>query len=55
MTGKPGAQTWYESAHITCRSPAAEAARKAENKRIYAPRRERAEEAKTESATEAQV
>ncbi|MFE1875038.1 hypothetical protein ACFW9N_29905 [Streptomyces sp. NPDC059496] len=32
-----------------------EAARKAENERIYAPRRERAEKAKTEPATEAQV
>ncbi|WP_309030897.1 hypothetical protein [Streptomyces alfalfae] len=55
VTGKPGAQTWYESVHITCRSPEAEAARKAENERIYAPRRERAEKAKTELATEAQV
>ncbi|MEU0256680.1 hypothetical protein ABZ299_30335 [Streptomyces sp. NPDC006184] len=55
VTGKPGAQTSYESVHITCRSPDAEAADKAENERIYAPRRERAEKAKTESATEAQV
>lgn len=57
MTGKPGAQiwTWYESVHITCRSPEAEAAHKAENERIYAPRRERAEKAKPEPATEAQV
>ncbi|MFM9709114.1 hypothetical protein [Streptomyces galilaeus] len=55
VTGKAGAQTWYESVHITCRSPEAEAARKAENERIYAPRRERAEKAKTEPATEAQV
>lgn len=55
VTGKPGTQTWYESVHITWRSPEAEAARKAENERIYAPRRERAEKAKTERATEAQV
>lgn len=55
VTGKPGAQTWYESVHITCRSPEAEAARKAENERIYAPQRERAEKAKTELTTEAQV
>ncbi|GAA2638551.1 hypothetical protein GCM10009863_64270 [Streptomyces axinellae] len=53
VTGKPGTQTWHESVHVTCRSPEAEAARKAENERIYAPRRERA--AKTEPATAAQV
>src|SRR6266508_1201979 len=28
VTGKPGTQTWYESVHITCRSPQSEAARK---------------------------
>ncbi|WP_331757144.1 hypothetical protein OG582_39985 (plasmid) [Streptomyces anulatus] len=55
MTGKPGTQTWFESVHITCRSPEAETARKAENERIYAPRRERAEKAKTEKATPKQV
>ncbi|MFG2600687.1 hypothetical protein [Streptomyces sp. NPDC048462] len=55
VTGKAGTQTWFESVHITCRSPEAEAARKAENERIYAPRRERAEKAKTEKATPKQV
>jgi hypothetical protein len=55
VTGKPGTQTWFEGVHITCRSPESEAARKAENERIYAPRRERAEKAKTEPATPAQV
>ncbi|MEV7239540.1 hypothetical protein AB0N06_38520 [Streptomyces sp. NPDC051020] len=40
VPGKPGTQTWYESVHITCRSPQAEAARKAENERIHGPRRE---------------
>ncbi|MET8145774.1 hypothetical protein ABZU32_36190 [Sphaerisporangium sp. NPDC005288] len=55
VTGKPGTQTWYERVHITCRSPEPEVARKAENERIYGPRRERAEKAKTEPATAAQV
>ncbi|MFB6876326.1 hypothetical protein [Streptomyces sp. NPDC056323] len=55
VTGKPGTQTWYESVHITCRSPESEAARKEQNERIYAPRRERAEKTKTEPATPAQV
>lgn len=55
VTGKPGAQTWYESVHVTCRTPEAEAARKAENERVYGPRRERAVQAKTEPATEAQL
>ncbi|MFE5406964.1 hypothetical protein ACFQ9Z_37935 [Streptomyces sp. NPDC056580] len=55
VTGKSGTQTWYESVHITCRSPESEAARLAENERVYALRRERAEKAKTEPATEAQV
>ncbi|MCW2880551.1 MAG: hypothetical protein JWQ95_4651 [Sphaerisporangium sp.] len=54
-TGKPGAQTWYESVRVTCRSPEVEAARKAENERVYGPRRERAAQAKTEPATEAQL
>ncbi|MCX4511215.1 hypothetical protein OHA27_13040 [Streptomyces sp. NBC_01619] len=55
VTGKPGTQTWYESVNVTCRSPEAEAARKAENERIYGPRRERAEKAKNELATAAQL
>ncbi|WP_328506006.1 hypothetical protein [Streptomyces sp. NBC_00391] len=55
VTGKPGTQTWYESVHVTCRSPESEAARKAENERIYGPRREWAEKAKTEPATPAQL
>ncbi|WP_245880834.1 DUF3072 domain-containing protein [Streptomyces zhaozhouensis] len=55
VTGKPGTQTWYERVHVTCRSLEAEAARKAENERIYGPRRERAAKAKTEPATAAQL
>lgn len=55
VTGKPGTQTWYEQVRITCRSPEAEAARKAENERVYGPRRERAQKAKSEPATGAQV
>ncbi|MET7606379.1 hypothetical protein [Streptomyces avermitilis] len=55
VTGKPGTQTWYEQVRITCRSPEAEAARKAENERVYGPRRERAQKAKSEPATDAQV
>lgn len=55
VTGQPGAQTWYESVQVTCRSPEAEAARKAENERVYGPRRERAAQAKTEPATPAQL
>lgn len=55
VTGKPGTQSWYEQVRITCRSPEAEAARKAENERIYGPRRERAQKAKSEPATDAQV
>ncbi|MEU4181453.1 hypothetical protein [Streptomyces sp. NPDC026589] len=48
MSGKPGSQTWSESVRITCCSPEVEAARKAQNERIYAPRREPTEKAKTE-------
>ncbi|MFD5208605.1 hypothetical protein ACFWNF_16965 [Streptomyces anulatus] len=55
MTGKPGTQTWYESVHVTCRSPESEAARKEHYKQIYAPAQERRKQAKTEPATEAQV
>ncbi|MFD5593960.1 hypothetical protein [Streptomyces griseorubiginosus] len=55
VTGKPGCQSWYESVRITCRSPEAEAARKAENERIYGPRRERGKKAETERASEAHV
>ncbi|MEU8528364.1 hypothetical protein AB0C77_22630 [Streptomyces sp. NPDC048629] len=55
VTGKPGTQTWHETVHVTCRSPEAEAARKAENERIYGPRRERAAKARTERATDKQL
>jgi hypothetical protein len=55
VTGKPGTQTWHEHVQVTCRSPEAEAKRKAENERIYGPRRERAAKAKTELATPAQL
>ncbi|WP_344358168.1 hypothetical protein [Streptomyces gobitricini] len=46
VTGTPGTQGWYETVHVVCRGKQAEAARKAENQRIYGPRRERAEKAK---------
>ncbi|KOU84334.1 MULTISPECIES: DUF3072 domain-containing protein [unclassified Streptomyces] len=55
VTGTPGTQTWHEPVHITCRSPESEAARRAENEKVYGPRRERAEKAKAEPATDAQV
>ncbi|MCX2968206.1 MULTISPECIES: hypothetical protein [Streptomyces] len=55
MTGKPGTQTWYESVHVTCRSPESEAARKEHYEQIYAPAQERRKQAKTKPATEAQV
>ncbi|MGW6286335.1 hypothetical protein [Streptomyces sp. NPDC055107] len=55
VTGKPGTQTWYESVHVTCRSPESEAALKEHYKQIYAPAQERRKQAKTEPATEAQV
>jgi hypothetical protein len=55
VTGQPGTQHWHESVHVTCRSEEAEAARKAENERVYGPRRERAAKAKTEPATPAQL
>ncbi len=55
VTGKPGTQTWYESVHVTCRSPESEAARKEHYEQIYAPAQERRKQAKTKPATEAQV
>ncbi|MFI8793108.1 hypothetical protein [Streptomyces sp. NPDC055105] len=55
VTGKPGTHAWHESVHVTCRSPEAEAKRRAENERIYGPRRERAAQAKTAPATPAQL
>ncbi|WP_232542629.1 hypothetical protein [Streptomyces sp. QHH-9511] len=55
VTGKPGTQTWPEQVHVTCRSPEAEAARKAENERIYGPRRERVAASKREPATAKQL
>ncbi|MGW6405037.1 hypothetical protein [Streptomyces sp. NPDC055134] len=55
VTGKPSTQTWHESVQVTCRSPVAEANRKAANERIYGPRRERAAQTKTEPATPAQL
>ncbi|MDQ1013605.1 hypothetical protein [Streptomyces afghaniensis] len=45
VPGKPGTQTWYESVHVTCRSPESEAARKAGNNRICGPQQERTEKA----------
>ncbi|MEV7237849.1 hypothetical protein AB0N06_29020 [Streptomyces sp. NPDC051020] len=51
VTGTPGTQHWYETVHVVCRSEELEAARKAENERIYGPRRERAAKAKKEPAT----
>ncbi|MET9878571.1 hypothetical protein ABZZ36_28640 [Actinacidiphila glaucinigra] len=55
VTGKPGTQTWYEQVNVICRSPEAEAQRKAANERAYAPRREQAAKAKNEPATPAQL
>ncbi|MFJ9845872.1 hypothetical protein ACIRYZ_36605 [Kitasatospora sp. NPDC101155] len=59
VTGQPGTQTWYESVQVTCRSPEAEAARKAANDEYYGRIREesakRKAAAKTESATPAQL
>ncbi|MFJ8770124.1 hypothetical protein [Streptomyces clavifer] len=55
VTGKPGTQTWYESVHITCRTPESEAALKEHYKQVYAPAQARRKQGKTESATEAQV
>lgn len=58
VTGKPGTQDWFERAPAR---PSAEeleqleAARKAENKRDYALRRERAAKAQVEPATAKQV
>ncbi len=55
VTGQPGTQAWYETVRVVCRSEKSEAARKAENDRIYGPRRERAVKAKTEPATDKQI
>lgn len=53
VTGKPGAG-WIEQVRVTCRCGHCEAERKAENERIYAPRRARAAAAKVEPATDKQ-
>ncbi|MFJ9447202.1 hypothetical protein ACIRRH_35935 [Kitasatospora sp. NPDC101235] len=55
VTGQPGAQSWYETVHVTCRSEESEAKRKAENDAYYAERRARAAAAKTDKATAAQI
>lgn len=59
VTGKPGTQTWHEQVHITCRTPEAEAARKAANDEHYGRIREesakRKAAAQTERATEKQL
>ncbi|MGW4851239.1 hypothetical protein ACWEPZ_08360 [Streptomyces sp. NPDC004288] len=59
VTGKPGTQTWHEQIHVTCRTPEAEAARKAANDEFYGRIREesakRKAAAKTEQATEKQL
>ncbi|MET9436908.1 hypothetical protein [Streptomyces sp. NPDC006551] len=49
VTGKPGTQTWHEQVHVTCRSPEAEAARKAANDAYYGKIRE--ESAKRQAAS----
>ncbi|MFI2189079.1 hypothetical protein [Streptomyces sioyaensis] len=55
VTSTPGTQHWYETVRVVCRSEEAEAKRKAENERVYGPRRERAAKAKKEPATPAQL
>ncbi|MFI6416145.1 hypothetical protein ACIBG6_01720 [Streptomyces sp. NPDC050842] len=59
VTGKPGTQTWHEQVHVTCRTPEAEAARKAANDAHYGRIREesakRKAAAQTERATEKQL
>ncbi|MEU9056453.1 hypothetical protein AB0D37_39715 [Streptomyces sp. NPDC048384] len=50
VTGEPGTQTWREQVHITCRSPEAEAARKAANDEYYGHIRE--ESAKRKAVAE---
>ncbi|MEU9994200.1 hypothetical protein [Streptomyces sp. NPDC050848] len=59
VTGQPGTQTWHEQVHITCRTPEAEAARKAANDAHYGRiRRESAKRkatAKVEPATDKQL
>ncbi|MFE4579513.1 hypothetical protein [Streptomyces chartreusis] len=47
MTGEPDTQTWYEQAHITCRSPQAEAARKASHDEYYGRIRDESAKRKT--------
>lgn len=37
VTAQPGTQNWYETVRVICRSKEAEAARKAENDRVYGP------------------
>lgn len=59
VTGRPGTQTWHESVHVACRTPEAEAARKAANDAHYGRLREesakRKAAAKKEPATPAQL
>ncbi|MFF1691712.1 hypothetical protein [Streptomyces sp. NPDC058254] len=59
VTGKPGTQTWNESVQVTCRSPEAEAKRKAANDEHYGRIREESAKrkavAKKEPATAAQL
>ncbi len=50
VTGKPGTQTWTEQVQMTCRSPEAEAARKAANDEHYGRIRE--ENAKRKAVSE---
>ncbi|MGW6570059.1 hypothetical protein [Streptomyces sp. NPDC054975] len=50
VTGKPGTQTWHEQVRVTCRSPEAEAARKAANDAYYGKIRE--ESAKRQAASQ---
>ncbi|MFE9574633.1 hypothetical protein ACFYMW_40055 [Streptomyces sp. NPDC006692] len=52
VTGKPGTQTWYESVRVTCRSPEAEAARKAANDEHYGRIREESAKRKAAAQTD---
>ncbi|MEU3565414.1 hypothetical protein [Kitasatospora sp. NPDC006786] len=55
VTGQPGAQGWYETVHVTCRTEESEAKRKADNDAYYAERRARAAAAKTDPLSAAQA
>ncbi|MDX3656260.1 hypothetical protein PV646_02970 [Streptomyces sp. ID05-26A] len=55
VTGELSTQDWFEQVIVIDRSPAAEAERKADNDRMYAPLRARAAASKTEPISPAQL